>query len=827
MRLRRALVDFNIGLQSALDFFNSHPELGRVDYNPNCIITDLQYEALKQNFVNVKTIHKETDSMKSEVVKDEETSSKLYRLRTEILDLLQKEDSRLFVDTCTMMHEKFPALLSVLLPALKEYKKKLVIPNSCIEELNKHLKHKVLCKYAQRAKAQLEQIKEYIVIKGNENDGVFADNVFLRVFTQFRMKYTMVLLTQDRNLRADLLALNYNKSVTGKRVHVYHLNNILQVVTKNSITSTFEITSIPDTPVKLKFIPKEGGYVFRANGQKIRLAEDYKAGGEGVVYKIDISNNIVAKVYHDSKLTERKKAKLTNLISKKLSIKGVCLPTELIYNEQKEVIGYLMPLVSGRSLDGTIFKGEKGVTRYFPKWKREDLIDLCINILSSIRILHENGILIGDINGSNILIASPSDFNIVDTDSFQIEGFPCPVGTEDFTAPEIQGKNYGEFLRSEGNENFAIATLLFRMLMFGQKPYAKIESEGVVKDIETGEFSYPYKNKSNNKIPNGNWCFFWSHLHPKIKEAFYLTFKKGERFYGELRRPSVSYWIGLLELYKKNLNDGYLSEVDKESLELFPKTYKKIKGHKYCPCTICGRETDTEYMKDEKYCFECLKGYSEIRCHTCGKKFKYSNYKKYIVQSTTENCPECLTKQKEKEKEARLKRNRKAQIYDQRICSVCGSTFSITEGEAEYLQSRGLSMPKRCEECRALNLRPISTYDPPKSSEAKDSGFCYITTAVCNYYGKPDNCVELNKLRSFRDNWLMKQENGLTDISIYYDYAPEVVDKLLQSPDYAETCEEVMRKFITPCVNLIDLGKYEECRNKYFELFRFMIKKYK
>lgn len=37
---------------------------------------------------------------------------------------------------------------------------------------------------------------------------------------------------------------------------------------------------------------------------------------------------------------------------------------------------------------------------------------------------------------------------------------------------------------------------------------------------------------------------------------------------------------------------------------------------------------------------------------------------------------------------------------------------------------------------------------------------CYITTAVCDGLGKPDDCYELTLLRDYRDNYLVKSEEG-------------------------------------------------------------------
>lgn len=752
------------------------------------------------------------------------------RINSLLQNLLQKDDVRIFIDTCSMINDGFDDLLDSLIPILDVNHKKLVIPNSCIKEIIKKKKHKenpTLSKKAESALDSLEIIRQFIDVRGNVNDGAFADSVFLCVFTQFRLKYNLILITEDKNLKADVLGLNNNKSVLGKRVYVFNIKEALSmnkqgVKQKIFNKKTFVLTSVPDTPIALSSLPQKDDFVYTLDGKRIKLVENLKAGGEGSIYKIDMDSNLVAKIYLKGKLTERKKAKISTLISKNIKIDGVCLPTECVYNIQRELVGYLMPFVKGIPLSLSVFRGERGFKRHFSTWTRNDLIDLCITIVTIIQKLHKKGIIIGDINGSNILVETPTKVNFVDADSFQVDGFPCPVGQEDYTAPEIQGKKYDSFLRTEGNENFAIATLLFEIFMFGKRPYAKIGGGNIMQDIKDGDFSYPYKGNSNHKLPEGDWKYLWSHLHPAIKRTFYHTFRKGEDLYDEDKRPNSYYWLKLLKQYKVNMSDGYLANVDKDSLELFPKNYKKVKGHTYATCYICGKEIDTAYMHDGKYCYACLNETSQTECKSCHKTFTFRpNYRQYIEhKSTPPNlCPECIEKKRQERKREQAYLN---EIFMTRTCPICGKIFTITNGEHIYLASKGLNMPKRCKDCRDNNRH--KTYE--SHSSGSDRGFCFITTAVCDYYGKPDNCMELSKLRSFRDNWLMKQENGPLDVSVYYDCAPALVDKMIKSPDYSETCKTIMKEYIQPCIKLIDAGRNSECREKYFELVKFMMKKY-
>ena len=315
------------------------------------------------------------------------------------------------------------------------------------------------------------------------------------------------------------------------------------------------LTTIPDKNIYVSDLPNEGDFVYQGR-TPIRLTKKLGDGGEGIVYKTNKSENVVAKIYFGNKLTSHRQAKIDKIIAAGLSIEGVCFPTEHLYNSKGVFIGYLMPKAEGEKLGTSVFRGEKGMKKFFGNWSRSDLVTLAVTILSTIKNIHDLGILIGDINGLNILVKSPTKVYFVDTDSFQINEYPCPVGTLDFTAPEIQGKDYKYFLRSVGNENFAIAVLLFKLLMFGESPYAQQGGSDIAHNISTGDFSFPFKGKVNNKMPKGDWGCFWSHLPDKLREIFYRTFKKGETMYDERMRPGVEVWLKELSIYLRQLNDG-------------------------------------------------------------------------------------------------------------------------------------------------------------------------------------------------------------------------------------------------------------------------------
>lgn len=107
------------------------------------------------------------------------------------------------------------------------------------------------------------------------------------------------------------------------------------------------------------------------------------------------------------------------------------------------------------------------------------------------------------------------------------------------------------------------------------------------------------------------------------------------------------------------------------------------------------------------------------------------------------------------------------------------------------------------------------------ASEAANIGssFCFLTTAVCEYQQKPDNCPELETLRAFRDGWL--KENHPADIATYYAKAPAIVEKLKASPSAVRIFDEMYYGFILVALRQIDHGNLEGAYYTYKALYHF------
>ena len=623
------------------------------------------------------------------------------------------KDWKIFMDTCSILHFAADKFWMNILPLLRQYQNKVIVPLRSIEELQKHEANTGNSELAENAKNCLRVLNKlikagFVEIRGEQGDN-FADNVFQVVFTKFRMTHKLLLITQDNDLAKDIIALNSNKSVRANPVHVKRINqygffsnfswNTENVKNnrfkKNQRVSNEEdldedevfrickrVTTLDDSRLAVTHIPTENEIVYTSRGP-IKLESKVAAGGEGIIYTTNTP--YVAKIYKRENNTKRKYEKIKLMLSKKIECEGVCYPVAALYNSNKEFIGYMMPKAKGKELQKSIFI-KPLFLKNFPNWKKRDTVELCITILEKIKYLHDRNIVMGDINPANILIVSPKEVYFVDTDSYQVEDFPCPVGTNNYTAPEIQRKHFSDFLRTMGNENFAVATLLFMIMLPGKPPYSQQGGEDPINNIIKMDFSYPFGDSSNKKTPDGPWRYIWSHLTYDLKKAFYNTFRKGGDYSTEETRLTVDEWLPIFTYYLELLDSGKFGKQDKMSEELFPTRHKKNPKIEYITCKLCGNEMP-ENQCQNGICRDCLNKGEVYRCKKCGKEILYTNYQRYVKNAKCfDVCPECF----EYGKKVRLRKK----------CVDCGKEFEITNNQYDFYTSKGFEIPKRCKSCR-------------------------------------------------------------------------------------------------------------------------------
>ena len=383
-------------------------------------------------------------------------------------------------------------------------------------------------------------------------------------------------------------------------------------------------------------------------------------GGEGKIFSTD--SGYACKIYLKERLTESRFKKLTLMADRKIVVSGVCWPLALARNPHNDFVGYLMPLAEGSPMQKCMFV-KPLLEKHFPHWSRRNLVQLSITWLEKIE-LHKLNIFIGDVNPFNFIIKSDQELYFVDADSYQVENFPCPVGMANFTAPEIQGEDFSGFLRTSNHEYFAIATLLFMVLLPGKPPYSHQGGGNPVQNIKKGQFSYPLGGKSSKKTPDGPWRFIWSHLPYKTKEAFYNCFVNQ-------RRINPVQWLDLMKSYKFALEKGHL-DPDGESDKLFPTRFKGVSSFAK---EVYGAEDN---------------GWESLKCDSCGKTFQLNAGQANKMRNAPRKiCRDCYQVQKME--------NTTGEMI---ICSDCGDTFLFSISEKNFFDHKGFDAPKRCKQCR-------------------------------------------------------------------------------------------------------------------------------
>lgn len=119
----------------------------------------------------------------------------------------------------------------------------------------------------------------------------------------------------------------------------------------------------------------------------------------------------------------------------------------------------------------------------------------------------------------------------------------------------------------------------------------------------------------------------------------------------------------------------------------------------------------------------------------------------------------------------------------------------------------------------------------PATYEDISAGFsgrklCFITTAVCEYEGKSDDCAELQSFRSFRDGWLSETDGGRELIEEYYEIAPSIVRMIDLCDDRAAVYGMLRRRYLTPCFDSIKQQDYPACQKRYVQMVRDLQNRY-
>ena len=94
-------------------------------------------------------------------------------------------------------------------------------------------------------------------------------------------------------------------------------------------------------------------------------------------------------------------------------------------------------------------------------------------------------------------------------------------------------------------------------------------------------------------------------------------------------------------------------------------------------------------------------------------------------------------------------------------------------------------------------------------------GGCYLTTACTENKGLPDDCYELETMRGFRDNFLLKNKEGIAIVDEYYKIAPAIVSSIQSSQNKDYYLNFIYDNLVVNTISLVNDKKYELAQEFY------------
>lgn len=133
--------------------------------------------------------------------------------------------------------------------------------------------------------------------------------------------------------------------------------------------------------------------------------------------------------------------------------------------------------------------------------------------------------------------------------------------------------------------------------------------------------------------------------------------------------------------------------------------------------------------------------------------------------------------------------------------SSLGTKKTNKKGECEFVFGSNKTEYTVCAKKNGEKIsRTVKGGKPISLQFGEKKGGCFITTAVCDHMGKGDNCSELQALRLFRDDVLLRDDMWRRLVEEYYQRAPQLLTLLEKRSDRAEILDDLYHRFITELV---------------------------
>lgn len=175
-------------------------------------------------------------------------------------------------------------------------------------------------------------------------------------------------------------------------------------------------------------------------------------GGEGRLYKT--GTGTLVKIFKKMTRKQEKEKKLRILAAKKLP-ETIVAPIDTVTTPSGTFSGYEMPMIHGdeiRVLSSVRFVRANHVTK-------KDIVFMLVQIKNTLKMIHTQGLIIGDLNDSNILFDNQYNVHFIDVDSWKISPYNCDVVMDAFKDPSLHGNDF-----TADTDAYAFAILAYKAL---------------------------------------------------------------------------------------------------------------------------------------------------------------------------------------------------------------------------------------------------------------------------------------------------------------------------------------------------------------------------
>ena len=222
-------------------------------------------------------------------------------------------------------------------------------------------------------------------------------------------------------------------------------------------------------------------------------------------------------------------------------------PAAVLVDGDGQSHGFLMPLIGGTPAN-MLFDGRRRLDVLdAPTWRT--LITAAARIARMFAMLHQAGIVIGDVSPTNIIVSRSGHVTLIDCDTVQFvdpvtkQRYPHTKQTPEYSPPESAG---GQILEPS-HDTFGLAIMTCQLLMNGQHPFEGVPS-GPSMDTDLTQDNIRLQN---NRITHPERLIAVAGslppavLPPRVLELAQSAFGDGHT--DPRKRPSAAAWAAALD----------------------------------------------------------------------------------------------------------------------------------------------------------------------------------------------------------------------------------------------------------------------------------------